>query len=43
MAVPSTMHGHHMIRDDFGLTANWGHFGSGQPRIPAQGRAMERT
>ena len=43
IAVPDTMHGHNMFGDDFGLTAGWGHFGSGQAVMPGQGRAVERA
>ena len=43
IAVPSTTHGHNMLGDDFGLTAGWGHFGSGQAVMPGQGRAVERA
>ena len=43
IAVPSTTHGHNMFGDDFGLTAGWGHFGSGQAVMPGQGRAVERA
>ena len=37
IAVPATTHGHNMFGDDFGLTAGWGHFGSGQAVMPGQG------
>ena len=30
IAVPATTRGRNMFGDDFGLTAGWGHFGSGQ-------------
>ena len=43
IAVPATLHGHNMFGDDFGLTAGWGHFGSGQAVMPGQGRAVERA
>ena len=43
IAVPATTHGRNMFGDDFGLTAGWGHFGSGQAVMPGQGRAMERA
>ena len=43
IAVPATTHGQNMFGDDFGLTAGWGHFGSGQAVMPGQGRAMERS
>ena len=43
IAVPTTTHGHNMFGDDFGLTAGWGHFGSGQAVMPGQGHAVERA
>ena len=43
IAVPATTHGHNMFGDDFGLTAGWGHFGSGQAVMPGQGQAVERA
>ena len=43
IAMPTTTHGHNMFGDDFGLTAGWGHFGSGQAVMPGQGRAVERA
>ena len=43
IAEPATTHGHNMFGDDFGLTAGWGHFGSGQAVMPGQGRAVERV
>ena len=43
IAVPATTHGHNMFGDEFGLTAGWGHFGSGQAVMPGQGRAAERA
>ena len=43
IAVPATTHGRNMFSDDFGLTAGWGHFGSGQAVMPGQGRAVERA
>ena len=43
IAVPTTTHGRNMFGDDFGLTAGWGHFGSGQAVMPGQGRAEERA
>ena len=43
IAVPATTHGHNMLGDDFGLTASWGYFGSGQAVMPGQGRAVERA
>ena len=32
-----------MFGGDVGLTAGWGHFGSGQAVMPGQGRAVERA
>ena len=43
IAVPATTHGRNMFGDDFGLTAGWGHFGSGQAVMPGRGRAVERA
>ena len=43
IGVPATTHGRNMFGDDFGLTAGWGHFGSGQAVMPGQGRAVERA
>ena len=43
IAVPATTHGHNMLGHDFGLTAGWGYFGSGQAVMPGQGRAVERV
>ena len=43
IAVPATTHGRNMFGDDFGLTAGWGHFGSGQAVMPGQGRTVERA
>ena len=43
IAVPATTHGHNMFDEDFGLTAGWGYFGSGQAVMPGQGRAVERA
>ena len=42
IAVPASTHGRNMFGDDFGLTAGWGHFGSGQAVMPGQGRAGKR-
>ena len=42
IAVPATTYGRNMLGDDFGLTAAWGHFGSGQAVMPGQGHAVER-
>ncbi|MYD93711.1 MAG: N-6 DNA methylase [Chloroflexi bacterium] len=43
VAVPATTRGRNMSGDDFGLTASWGYFGSGQAVMPGQGRAEERA
>ena len=40
MAVPSTADGRNMTGDDFALTADWGHFGTGDAVMPGQGRAV---
>ncbi len=32
-----------VLAGDAGLTAGWGHFGSGQAVMPGQGRAVERA
>ena len=42
VAVPSTTHGGNMDGADFDVTADWGHFGSGQAVMPGQGRVVER-
>ena len=42
IAVPTTADGRNMTGDDFGLTAGWGHFGTGAAVMPGQGRAVER-
>ena len=41
IAVPSTTDGGNMSGDDFEVTADWGHFGSGQAVMPGQGRVVE--
>ena len=38
IAVPSTADGHNMAGDDFALTADWGHFGTGDVVMPGAGR-----
>ncbi len=43
IAVPSTTDGGNMDGGDFGVTAGWGHFGSGQAVMPGQGRVVERA
>ena len=42
IAVPSTTGGRNMTRDDFALTAGWGHFGTGDAVMPGQGCVVER-
>ena len=42
VAVPSTTGGGNMTREDFSLTAGWGHFGQGEAVMPGQGRVVER-
>ena len=42
IAVPATTAGRNMAEDDFGLTAGWGHFGTGAAVMPGQGRTVER-
>ena len=42
IAVPSTADGHNMASDDFALTADWGHFGTGDAVMPGTGRAVTR-
>ena len=42
IAVPATTTGRNMAEDDFGLTAGWGHFGTGAAVMPGQGRTVER-
>ena len=43
IAVPAKTDGRNMTGDDFGLTAGWGHFGSGDAVMPGQGRIVERA
>ena len=43
IAVPATTDDRNMTADDFGLTAGWGHYGSGEAVMPGQGKAIERT
>ena len=43
IAVPSTVDGHNMSRDDFALTAGWGHYGVGEAVMPGAGRVVERA
>ena len=42
IAVPSTADGRNMSAGDFALSADWGHFGTGDAVMPGQGRAVER-
>ena len=43
IAEPATTDDRNMTGDDFGLTAGWGHYGSGEAVMPGQGRAVERA
>ena len=43
IAVPTTTDGRNMTRDDFAVTAGWGHFGTGDTVMPGQGRIVERA
>ena len=43
IAVPTTTDDRNMTGDDFGLTAGWGHFGSGEAVMPGQGKFCERA
>ena len=43
IAVPSTTDGGNMDGGDFGVTAGWGHFGSGQAVMPGQGRGRRAS
>ena len=42
IAVPTTTDGRNMVREDFALTAGWGHYGQGDVVMPGQGCAVER-
>ena len=42
IAVPTTTDGGNMVGDDFGVSAGWGHFGSGESVMPGQGRVIKR-
>ena len=43
IAVPATTSGRNMARNDFAVTAGWGHYGQGNVVMPGQGRATERA
>ena len=43
IAVPATTGGRNMSREDFAVTAGWGHHGQGQAVMPGQGRGNERA
>ena len=43
IAVPTTTDGRNMTGEDFGVTAGWGHFGSGDAVMPGQGQMVERA
>ena len=42
IAVPATTAGRNMTREDFAVTAGWGHYGQGDAVMPGQGRVIER-
>ena len=42
LAVPATTTGGNMTREDFAVTAGWGHYGAGNAVMPGQGRAHQR-
>ena len=42
ISVPATVDNRNMTGDDFELTANWGHYGSGEAVMPGQGRVEQR-
>ena len=42
IAVPATVDGQTIDRDDLALTAGWGHYGTGDAVMPGQGRVVER-
>ena len=42
IAVPATTDGGNMAGEDFAVTADWGHFGTGDAVMPGQGRVVER-
>ena len=43
IAVPTTTDERNMTGEDFGVTAGWGHYGSGDAVMPGQGRMVERA
>ena len=43
IAVPATTDGRNMTRDDFAVTAGWGHYGLGDAVMPGQGQIVERA
>ena len=43
IAVPMTTDGGNMVGDDFGVSAGWGHFGTGEAIMPGQGRIVGRA
>ena len=43
IAVPTTTGGRNMTGEDFGVTAGWGHYGTGDAVMPGQGRIVERV
>ena len=43
IAVPTTTDECNMTGEDFGVTAGWGHYGSGDAVMPGQGRMVERA
>ena len=42
LALPATTTGGNMTREDFAVTAGWGHYGAGDAVMPGQGRAHLR-
>ena len=42
IAVPATVDGRTIDRDDLALTVGWGHYGTGDAVMPGQGRLVER-
>ena len=43
IAEPATTDGSYLARDDFMVTAGWGHLGAGGAVMPGQGRVAERA